>query len=138
MHPVRRHDLSPRIEMTPMIDVIFLLLTFFIYSMVLMIRAEVLPVALTSFPGTDHLTQGAIHTLTIDRKGAVFYNRQRVDFARLDQRLSTLAAQDPQPKLFLALEAEGDVDRAPRFIDLLQRVRRAGVKDFAIVGQPSP
>jgi biopolymer transport protein ExbD len=37
MQAVRHNDLSARIEMLPLIDVIFLLLTFFIYSMVLMV-----------------------------------------------------------------------------------------------------
>src|SRR5690606_8300025 len=46
MRFVRRHDLAPRMEMIPLIDVIFLLLTFFIYSLALMVQAQVLPVAL--------------------------------------------------------------------------------------------
>jgi len=32
-------DWAPRIEMTPLLDVVFLLLTFFIFSLVLMVRA---------------------------------------------------------------------------------------------------
>ena len=47
MRSIRRHDLAPRVEMMPLIDVVFLLLTFFIYSFVMMVRAEVLPVVLT-------------------------------------------------------------------------------------------
>ena len=37
MQVIRRNDHAARIEMLPLIDVIFLLLTFFIYSMVLMV-----------------------------------------------------------------------------------------------------
>ena len=40
MRALRRPDFDARIEIMPLIDVVFLLLTFFIYAMVLMIRAE--------------------------------------------------------------------------------------------------
>ena len=49
MRPLRRTDHDTRVEMMPLIDVGFLLLTFFIYAMVLMVRAEVLPVPLESY-----------------------------------------------------------------------------------------
>ena len=48
MRPLRRSEHETRVEMMPLIDVVFLLLTFFIYAMVLMVRAEVLPVPLES------------------------------------------------------------------------------------------
>ena len=41
MRPLRRSEHETRVEMMPLIDVVFLLLTFFIYAMVLMVRAEV-------------------------------------------------------------------------------------------------
>ncbi len=37
---IRRPQHEARVEIMPLIDVIFLLLTFFIYAMVLMVRAE--------------------------------------------------------------------------------------------------
>ena len=54
---IRRNTHDFRIEIMPLIDVIFLLLTFFIYAMVLMVRAELLPVEMHAFasgePGAD-------------------------------------------------------------------------------------
>ena len=49
MLTIRRTDHEMRIEIMPLIDVIFLLLTFFIYAMVLMVRAELLPVEMHQF-----------------------------------------------------------------------------------------
>ena len=49
MRAIRRTDHEMRIEIMPLIDVIFLLLTFFIYAMVLLVRAEMLPMELPEF-----------------------------------------------------------------------------------------
>jgi len=59
-----------------------------------------------------------------------------VDDAQLESYLDELAADPSQPMLYLSIEAEGDVDRGPLFINLLERVREAGITNFAIVGQP--
>ncbi|HIB02032.1 MAG TPA: hypothetical protein EYO31_09310 [Phycisphaerales bacterium] len=67
MRPIRRTDYDTRIEMMPLIDVIFLLLTFFIYAMVLMVRAEILPVPLESYiSGTTAEPRQTI-SVTIDK-----------------------------------------------------------------------
>ena len=49
MRALRRTEHETRIEMMPLIDVVFILLTFFIYAMVLVVGAEVLPVPLESY-----------------------------------------------------------------------------------------
>ena len=49
MFTIRRTDHEARVEIMPLIDVIFLLLTFFIYAMVLMVRAALLPVEMHGF-----------------------------------------------------------------------------------------
>lgn len=158
MRPVRRHDLSPRVEIMPLIDVIFLLLTFFIYSMVTMVRAEILPVQLQTLTTGEVATPALIVAVTIDARGALYLNRVPIDDERLDERLLEIAQSQEKPKLFLALEdtgvAAGDspegggsdsgvsgasggavvVDRGPLLIRLIERIRRAGIEDFNIVG----
>jgi len=46
MRRLRRDAEEVRVELTPMIDVVFLLLTFFVFSIVMMVRADVLNVDL--------------------------------------------------------------------------------------------
>ena len=124
-----------------MIDVIFLLLTFFIYSLIFMVRAEVLPIQLIPLAGAERATARELHVLTLDRRGRLFLDRQPVDDMTLNQRLRQLALQprtaDQSPRLYLAVEAKaGEIDRGPIFVELLDRVRAAGITDFAIVGPP--
>ena len=137
MRAVRRNDLAPRVEMMPLIDVIFLLLTFFIYSLIVMVRAEVLPVRLTTLGAGGQAAAQDVHAVTIDRRGRFFFNRDPVSAAELSGRLMELSKDPEHPRLYLAMEAEGDVDRGPLFVHLLERVKAAGITNFAIVGQPS-
>jgi biopolymer transport protein ExbD len=142
MRPVRRHDLSPRVEIMPLIDVIFLLLTFFIYSLVTMVRAEILPVQLQALTTGESAKPAVVVAVTIDSQGGLYLNRVLIDEAGLEERLGEIARSEAKPKLFLALEDSGPaseagtvVDRGPVLIELIERVRRAGIEDFSIVGE---
>ena len=123
--------------MMPLIDVIFLLLTFFIYSMMVMLHAEILPVSLVPVGTGQRGTDTGVHVITIDGDGRLFFDRQQVAGAELDRRLADLAAEGDHRRLYLAVEADGQVDRGPLFVNLLERVRAAGIVNFAIVGQPA-
>lgn len=124
----------------PLIDVIFLLLTFFIYSMMTMVRAEILPVQLQTLTTGRAAEPAAIMALTIDAQGGLYLNRVPIAPDRLDVRLNEIAGQGDPPKLFLALEdvpletTGAIVDRGPLLISLIERVRRAGLQEFNIVG----
>jgi len=136
MRAIRRHDLSPRVEMLPLIDVIFLLLTFFIYSLVVMVRAEILPITLTTLSTGQRAMPTQIQAVTIDHEGRLFLNRELIQEQDLRQRLVEIAGAPDTPTLYIALEAQGSVDRGPTLINLIELVRGVGLEDFVIVGQP--
>lgn len=164
MRRVRRGEPSARVEMMPLIDVVFLLLTFFIFALMVTVQAEVLPVALSPV-GTGEAAQPAvIVAITIDADGAFYYDREPVTGEELDRRLEAIATSDPEsrPRLFVAMEealaeeeppeGEGDVDaggdplatdaaapvidRGPLLIRLIARLRAAGINDFSFIGDP--
>ena len=136
METIRRNDLSPRIELIPLIDVIFLLLTFFIYSLLVMVRADILPVTLTNLDTGEQATPARIHAITIDDQGQLFFDRKLITFEELDIRLGELAQSKDGQTLYLAMQEQGVTDRGPTLIRLIELVRAAGVTDFVIVGQP--
>ena len=71
MRPVRRYDHSPRVELMPLIDVVFLLLTFFIYAMVVMVELKSAGVALVSVQGASDAVDEEIVLLEVDANGGV-------------------------------------------------------------------
>ncbi len=146
MRPLRRSHHAVRVEMTPLIDVIFLLLTFFIYSLVMTVEAQILPVRLTTITsdspqaaGPESASPRNIDAITLTRDGLFHFNQQPLAQQELPARLAAYAAQANRPRLFIAVEAQGDLDRGPLLIHLLEQLHRAGIDDFAIVGQsPTP
>ena len=151
MQALRRTDFEPRLEMMPLIDVIFLLLTFFIYNLLISASLEKLPVAFTNVAtGQKVSASGEMLSVTLDPKGDFYWGKDKVSTAELDARLAHLAEQnalakakaggwlapDAGPTLYLIVDAKGDVDRAPLVIDLIERVKRSGVTNVTFVGQP--
>lgn len=135
---LRRSQHESRIELTPLLDVIFLLLTFFIYSQVMQVRAEILPIKLPQLSGGQTADVPSLFAITVDDMGQVFVNREPVTEAELDAQLGRAMNSDDPPRVYLALEAgEGRVDRAPIMLRLVQTIRAAGVEDFAFVGDPA-
>jgi biopolymer transport protein ExbD len=149
---LRRHDLSPRVELLPLIDVVFLLLTFFIYSLIVMrYMPNVLPVKLSPVTAGQAAKPIELQALTIDRAGVVYLNREALPPSEIDARLAELGAIQDTIKLVIAMEeldaaARGEpaaevevaVDRGPALMDLIGRVRRAGIENFDLLGDPSP
>jgi len=134
----RRHEDDVRLELTPLIDVVFLLLTFFIFSLVVMVRANLLPVELVGV-GTDLGTgsEAAVQAVTVDRDGRYFFNQQPMSEEQLVAALQTLAQRPDPPRVYVGIEDGGTVDRGPTLIRLMELLRAAGVSNIAFVGPPS-
>ena len=135
--------LSPRLDLTPLLDVVFLLLTFFIYAVAVMVRLDGLPVELSGVGGGEGLRATPAHTLVVGAGGGLTYNGEALAEDALDGVLAGVQAEQAAGEpgaaaLYLALdaEAEGGVDRAPRVWSLLQEVQSAGVRELVVVGRP--
>ncbi len=135
MRPVRRTQHETRVEIMPLIDVIFLLLTFFIYAMVLMVRAELLPVEMHAFASGEPARLPPAVAITIDRNGALFFNREQIAMAAVLDRLKTVKAADPETVIYIAAEATGTMDRLPTFLNLYDQLAHAGL-NIKLVGAP--
>jgi biopolymer transport protein ExbD len=134
MVTLRRTGDDARIEIMPLIDVIFLLLTFFIYAMVLMIRAELLPVQMQAFVSGEPAQPAPAVTITLDGAGSLFVDRERVTLDTVLERLEMAKRRDPKTVIYLAAEEEGAADRLPTFLSLYDRLRSAGM-EVKLVGR---
>lgn len=133
---LRRTTPELRIEMTPMIDVIFLLLTFFIYAMVLMVRAELLPMKLRQFKAAEPARPQPAAVVSIDLQGGLFLDRDPVDLETLLPRLQARLLTDPETVLYLAVaDGESTVDRAPLLQDIWDALKNANM-EINLVGRP--
>ena len=134
--PIRRSQNDARIEITPMIDVIFLLLVFFIYAMVLMVRVDLVPMELHSFETGEPAEPAPAATISIDLAGVVFLDRQEIQLDELARKVEERKILDPATVIYLAVaEGEGSTDRAPILQDVWDRLRPTGIT-INLVGRP--
>ena len=119
-----------------MIDVIFLLLVFFIYAMVLMTRVDLVPMELHSFETGQPAEPAPAATISIDLDGGVFLDRTQVELEALPDLVLERLALDPETVIYLAVaEGQGSVDRAPLLQDVWDRLRPTGIT-INLVGRP--
>ncbi len=119
-----------RIEIIPLIDVIFFLLATFVLFTLLLNKIQSLPVSVPAVqtaaaPAPDDTAV----VLQISERGTAYWNHELITLADLPGRLLAYKVSTPSPHLLLA----GD-DRASfgDTVAALDEVRRAGVTQVAI------
>lgn len=128
-----------RLELTPLIDVIFLLLTFFIYAMVLMERIELVPMELRSLESGGIAKEAEpppALTLSLDANGTLFLDRKQIAMADVVPSLEAALVDRPNTVLYLAVADElGPNDRVPTLLELWDRLRMQEMP-VRMVGKP--
>jgi biopolymer transport protein ExbD len=137
MRPLRRTEHETRIEMLPLIDVVFLLLTFFIYAMVLMVRAEVLPVPLESYESGVAAEPRSSISVTIAVDGNIYVGQTVVPKEDVAQIVKMKLIENPDAAIYLVVEdGEALVDRGPLLTGTWDQLRLTGLEIF-LVGAPN-
>jgi len=123
---------NARIELIPLIDIIFLLLVFFIYSMLSMVVYRGIPVVLPDAETVKDAKEQAIF-ITVDKNGNVFVDKELTGRDELFDRLRMEHVAFPQKIAIIA----GDGDSPYKvFIDVLDKVRLAGFKKVSMEARP--
>ena len=128
----RRESHRARIEIVPMIDVVFFLLVFFMMASLSMTVYAGLPVNLPAATGQVAASETA--SVTIDHDGHAYLNREPVAMADLDQRVRQLLQGNPA--LAIVINADGDAAHR-HVVAVLDALRLAGVSRMAIAVTPT-
>lgn len=118
-------EIPAQINIVPMIDVIFAILTFFIMSTLYLTRSEGLPVNLPQ-AATGKTDRPAQVTVTINNNGEIFLNKEAVS---LDQLAAEVKEKvEPQKPLMVILNADEAVNHG-QVVAVMDKVRQVeGVK----------
>ena len=136
MRAIRRTEHEARIEMMPLIDVVFLLLTFFIYAMVLMVRAEVLPVPLESYESGAAAEPRSSISVTIAVDGNIYVGQTVVSLEDVAQTVNMKLVENPSAAIYLVVEdGEAMADRGPLLTGTWDQLRLTDLEIF-LVGTP--
>lgn len=113
----RRH---PAINITPLIDVVFLLLIFFMVSSTFK-EHQGLDIALPSAQNAKNQEIGA-KEIAVDRQGRFYLEGVLVDESGLRQGLAALLAEQPGAPLVLRADKNAGFGRVVRVIDIAREV----------------
>jgi biopolymer transport protein ExbD len=133
MRVPRQAPSKARIEIIPMIDVIFFLLVFFMISTLSMTVNRGLPVNLPT-AATSQKEVGDNLDLTLTQDGKLFLNREPIALQELGQRVKAALAADS--RLVVVINADGQ-SRHSSVIEVLDELRGAGVSRLAIAVKPA-
>jgi biopolymer transport protein ExbD len=124
-------DIPPQINIVPMIDVIFAILTFFIISTLYLTRSEGLSVNLPS-ASTAKTQPSTKTTVTIKPDGELALNRKPIKLEALEQAVRALV--EPNSELIVVINADEKVEHG-RVVSVMDGLRRIKGAKLAIAAQ---
>ena len=129
--PARR---KARIEIIPLIDIIFFLLATFIMVSLSMTKNEGVRVALPGASSGEKMdeTEKPI-TLSVNEKGEVFYNKEKITKAQLPFKLQSYKSSTKEPKIVVNGDASADYKM---ILEVIDEARKIGITKIALSTKP--
>ena len=121
-------EMPSQINIVPMIDVIFAILTFFIISTLYLTRSQGLPVNLPK-AGTAQSQNSTPIAVTIDEQGNLALNRKATNLEALESQVEALIPSGKE--VVVILNADEQVNHG-QVIAVVDRVRRVEGAKLAI------
>lgn len=126
--PDRTDILGPRVEMLPLIDVVFLVLVAFIYASMFMTQKSGLPVNLPKASQTESQPLDVI-TLTITKQGSLYLDQRKLSLKELEEALRAARIVKPDAALLLMADREAEVGQ---LVQVMDATRIAGIVELTI------
>jgi biopolymer transport protein ExbD len=119
---------KPRIEMLPLIDIVFLLLVFFIYAMLSMAVHRGLPIVLP-LSTTAKVDKHLLLSVTVKADGTVYVDKEQVSLDSLTNVLEQKARTEREPGVLLFADRSLPYQKLFRILD---RIREAGLNRISL------
>jgi biopolymer transport protein ExbD len=120
------------INVTPLVDVMLVLLIIFMITAPLMTHKVVVKLPQATLSSKPVLKTPPV-TLAIKSTGERFWNDEPVNASKLDQYMGVLIQKDPQPQVNIRADAD---TKYGIINDAVQTLRKAGVRKVGFVSGP--
>ena len=117
-----------RIEMLPLIDIVFLLLVVFIYTMLSMAVHHGLPVSLPTSSSAE-VDKKLVLSVTIEKDGLIYVDKQNVAFDDLTSFLKTQVKGQPNPGVLLFADRTTSYQK---LFQVLDNIKMAGLNHISL------
>lgn len=116
----RKRAEESTLDMTPLVDVVFLLIIFFMLSTTFI----VLPGIRVDLPkaSSERITlEPEEIVLSVDEKGALYFNKDRVDDETVLQRLRVASQSDKEVQILLKGDTRSNYGRVVELLDMIRQ-----------------
>jgi biopolymer transport protein ExbD len=127
--PSLRSQKRARIEIIPLIDIIFFLLATFVMVSMSMVKNQGIPLNLPSAATSASQERKDYTAISVTEGGDLFFNKEKISTTDLTTRLERLVKESVSPKIFINGDAKADFGLA---VQVLDEVRRLGITQVAI------
>lgn len=122
-----------RIEIIPLIDIIFFLLATFVMVSLSMTKNQgvnvALPTAGTAASLGDNKEMEKAVTLSVNGKGELFWNKDKITIAQLPMKLQSFKTTSKDPKVIINSDGAADFKHV---VAVLDEVRKVGIAKVGI------
>ena len=125
---------EPRLGITPLIDVVFLLLIFFMLTSHFHVASGI-PIRLPKIAQKTYDTGDKKIIMIVDKKNRIYLEGEKVDIKQLADRLRDLIKE--KGLAHLILQADRDV-RHGKVVQIMDIAKREGVSSIIIAAQWEP
>jgi biopolymer transport protein ExbD len=131
--PVRK---KARIEIIPLIDVIFFLLATFVLFTLSLNRIQSVPVDLpVGAPPPSGVKPEEPVTIQVSEVGTIFWNKELIDPGDVPSRIAYYKTQTEDPRILIAGDEKA---RFGTTVSILDEVRKAGITKFSVETRTRP
>ena len=119
-YKIKENDEKYEINILPMIDVIFAILTFFIVSSLYLIKLETIPLNLPSAT-TSSISKDEIINVSISNRKKIFLNKEETSLEELNRKLKVINSANIK-KVVISGDKEVAYGRIVEVLDELRKV----------------
>ena len=128
----QRSQDNEEIDLTPMLDVVFILLIFFIVT-ANFIKEPGLEINRPDSE-TSEITENAAILIAIGAAGEIYMDGRRIDVRQVKANVIRLIAENPQGSVVIQADVKST---AEKIVAVMDEVREAGVVDISIASEPN-
>ena len=129
--PSPRSKRKARIEIIPLIDIVFFLLATFVMVSLSMVKNQGVSVHLPGAQTGSRQAKGSDYTaITVTEDGQIYFNKKKVNIGQLQAELQALKKANPDPTILLNGDDKAALGKA---VSVLDEARKVGIKKVAIV-----
>ena len=133
--PSPRGRKRARIEIIPLIDVIFFLLATFMMVSLSMVKNNAIKVNLPAASTSAPQERNDRTTISVTKDGDLFFNKEPMQLEQLPARLQQFKTEQADPKVFINGDEKAFFGAA---VEVLDDLRKAGITKVAIDTQLKP